>query len=213
MLLQGEDEHAPEKMALLAQRCWRGYISRKRTTEMRIEELVFIGMAPPPPRVCPRSLGWPLPLIGMAPRSLGWPHPRMHTLRGAPMVAAARHVAHVLCASWRLVAQAAEDDPKRLEREVKGRRKLIQAQHEQEYKASLVAEKEAVYETEGPDMKEEMMVCRRQPKRHPGVPSCPDMKMVSGSRSTHMASECPLVPALSCRSGPIAGLVHQVPRA
>ena len=35
-------------MALLAQKCWRGYISRKQTRAMRAEELVFIGMAPPP---------------------------------------------------------------------------------------------------------------------------------------------------------------------
>ena len=31
----------------LAQRLWRGYVSRKATRAMRIEELVFIGMAPP----------------------------------------------------------------------------------------------------------------------------------------------------------------------
>jgi hypothetical protein len=43
LALQGEDAIEPEKMALLAQRCWRGYISRKKTQEMRADELVFIG--------------------------------------------------------------------------------------------------------------------------------------------------------------------------
>ena len=102
MLMQGEDAVEPEKMALLAQRCWRGYISRKRTAEMRAEELVFIGMAPPEPK-------------------------------------------------------GPDEDPKRQEVKIKERRKLIQAQHEQEYRDSLVAQKQVVYETEGPDMKEEMM--------------------------------------------------------
>ena len=102
MLMAGEDAVEPEKMALLAQRCWRGFISRKKTQEMRAEELVFIGMAPPEPK-------------------------------------------------------PPEEDPKRHALEVKKRRKMIQAQHEQEYRASLEQQQSVVYETEGPDMKEEMM--------------------------------------------------------
>ena len=41
--------------------------------------------------------------------------------------------------------------------EVKQRRKLIQAQHEDEYREALVTLDREVYENEGPDMKEEMM--------------------------------------------------------
>ena len=41
--------------------------------------------------------------------------------------------------------------------EVKQRRKLIQAQHEDEYREDLVTLDREVYENEGPDMKEEMM--------------------------------------------------------
>ena len=102
LLAAGEDAIEPEKMALLAQRCWRGYISRKQTRAMRAEELVFIGMAPPPDK-------------------------------------------------------PPEEDPKLKEQEVKARRKLIQAQHEQEYRDDLVKQKDVVYMAEGPDMKEEMM--------------------------------------------------------
>ena len=36
--------HVHLQAALLAQRCWRGYVSRKATEEMRAEELIFIGM-------------------------------------------------------------------------------------------------------------------------------------------------------------------------
>ena len=52
---------------------------------------------------------------------------------------------------------APEHDPRLKEVDTKSRRKLIQAQHEQEYRDSLVSEKEEVYQLEGPDMKEEMM--------------------------------------------------------
>ena len=69
---------------------------------MRAEELVFIGMAPPPPL-------------------------------------------------------AAEADPRLHEREVKERRKLIQKQHQKELDDDLVRQQQLVYETEGPDMREEMM--------------------------------------------------------
>ena len=61
---------------------WRGFITRKKTDIMRAEELIFIGMAPPPP----------LPK---------------------------------------------EKDPLVREADVKKRRKLIQAQHEEEYRAAL----------------------------------------------------------------------------
>jgi len=50
-----------------------------------------------------------------------------------------------------------EEDPLVKEVEIKRRRKLIQAQHEDEYRQALVALDKEVYETEGPDMKEEMM--------------------------------------------------------
>ena len=54
-------------------------------------------------------------------------------------------------------AKVKEEDPLVKEAEVKRRRKLIQAQHEDEYRQALVALDKEVYETEGPDMKEEMM--------------------------------------------------------
>jgi len=99
---QGEDEREPDFSAVLIQQVYRGFISRKKTDVMRAEELVFIGMAPPPPK-------------------------------------------------------SKEEDPLIKEAEIKRRRKLIQAQHEDEYRQALVALDKEVYETEGPDMKEEMM--------------------------------------------------------
>ena len=50
LLQQGVDEREPDFAAMLIQQCYRGYISRKKTDIMRAEELVFIGMAPPPPK-------------------------------------------------------------------------------------------------------------------------------------------------------------------
>ena len=97
-----EEEREPEYASVLIQQNWRGYISRKRTNEMRAEELIFIGMAPPPRK------------------------PR-------------------------------DEDPVIKAVEVKQRRKLIQAQHEDEYREALVTLDREVYENEGPDMKEEMM--------------------------------------------------------
>ena len=41
--------------------------------------------------------------------------------------------------------------------DIKRRRKLVQAKHEQDYRDSLVEQKEEVYQVEGPDMREEMM--------------------------------------------------------
>jgi len=49
MLQRGDDEREPDVMATLIQQYWRGYSSRKATELMRAEELIFIGMAPPPP--------------------------------------------------------------------------------------------------------------------------------------------------------------------
>jgi hypothetical protein len=56
-----------------------------------------------------------------------------------------------------LTLQPSHPHPQVREAEIKARRKLIQAQHEQEYRDSLVTQKQVVYDTEGPDMKEEMM--------------------------------------------------------
>jgi len=102
MLQRGDDEREPDVMATLIQQYWRGYSSRKATELMRAEELIFIGMAPPPPH-------------------------------------------------------SKEVDPLLKEKEVKKRRKLIQAQHEEEYRQALVSLDKEVYDNEGPDMKEEMM--------------------------------------------------------
>ena len=76
-----EEEREPEYASVLIQQNWRGYISRKRTNEMRAEELIFIGMAPPPrkpPRVCEllraayglRRGRWPAPSSSTSSRSL-----------------------------------------------------------------------------------------------------------------------------------------------
>lgn len=48
---QADDEREPEFAALLIQQCYRGFASRKKTDAMRAEELIFIGMAPPPPKL------------------------------------------------------------------------------------------------------------------------------------------------------------------
>lgn len=96
------DEDGPEAAATSLQAAWRGSASRRATALMRDEELVFIGMAPPPP------------------------FPK-------------------------------EGDPRLRERQTKARRKQMQMQHEAEYRDALVAQDAVVYETEGPDMKEEMM--------------------------------------------------------
>ena len=145
MLAAGEDAIEPEKMALLAQRCWRGYISRKQTRAMRAEELVFIGMAPPPDKTD-------------------------------------------------------EDNPRLKEVEVKGRRKLIQAQHEQEYRDDLVKQKDVVYMTEGPDMKEEMM---DQVTRN-------NLRPISSPHNNRLSRLSPL-PPLSPLASPLASRLSPLP--
>ncbi len=102
LMQRGGEEKEPEHAAVMLQQHWRGYSSRKQTDIMRQEELVFIGMMPPP-------------------------------------------------------AKTAENDPTVHEVAVKKRRKLIQAQHEEEYRNALVKYDKEVYVNEGPDMKEEMM--------------------------------------------------------
>lgn len=113
MLLQGEDAIEPERMALLAQRCWRGYISRKKTQQMRAEELVFIGSA----RAAEKPHN-----AHCAPLRLRRSHPTGPTVMPPE-------------------PKKVEEDPKVKEAEIKERRKLIQAQHEQEYRDSLVQQK------------------------------------------------------------------------
>ncbi|KAM4698591.1 dynein regulatory complex protein 11 [Rhinophrynus dorsalis] len=46
--LQGEKSLDPEVAVLRIQKVWRGYIQRKRTKQQREEEMVFLGMVPPP---------------------------------------------------------------------------------------------------------------------------------------------------------------------
>ena len=46
--MQRGEEPEPEQAAVMLQQNWRGYASRKATDVMRAEELVFIGMMPPP---------------------------------------------------------------------------------------------------------------------------------------------------------------------
>ncbi|XP_068101429.1 dynein regulatory complex protein 11 isoform X2 [Hyperolius riggenbachi] len=45
--LQGEKTLDPDVAAIRIQKVWRGYIQRKRTTQQREEEMIFLGMVPP----------------------------------------------------------------------------------------------------------------------------------------------------------------------
>jgi len=178
IMSKGADEHEPEYAAVTIQQNWRGFICRKKTDIMRAEELIFIGMAPPPP------------------------HPK-------------------------------EKDPLVREQDVKKRRKLIQAQHEEEYRNALVTlDKQVferlcrcshfgccshfgycsqVFEHEGPDMKEEMMdqlrdwcarhARRRKPPQAAASRSLPAHRVLLRRPGTHTRR---------ARARP---QVHQVPRA
>ncbi|XP_053569472.1 dynein regulatory complex protein 11 [Bombina bombina] len=46
--LHGEKALDPDVAALHIQKVWRGYIQRKRTKQLRDEEMIFLGMVPPP---------------------------------------------------------------------------------------------------------------------------------------------------------------------
>lgn len=178
---QGDDERQPDLAAMHMQRCYRGFISRKKTNKMCVA-------IPPNPLYALRY--WCSVLLESTchyPHLHVHPHPNLSlSLLSSILLLSVSHLPSLppycpprpqaFCApsttpflhrrrAEELVfigmapppAKEKEEDPLVKEAAVMKRRKLIQAQHEDEYRQALVALDKEVYDTEGPDMKEEMM--------------------------------------------------------
>lgn len=142
LLAQGGDEREPELSAVLIQQNYRGFISRKKTNQMRAEELIFIGMAPPPAKSKEED-----PLVKEAEVKIrrkriqvvwllrAYPHP-LALSPSSPSLATASppfvpHHRHVFSSHPPLVSQAQYEDDYRkslvdLDREVRRRDGVLQ---------------------------------------------------------------------------------------